>query len=141
MIAPTPRPTRHSRRGVAATEFALLLPIVCICFVITVDYARIFYYTMAVTDCARQGAMYGSQNPTNANDTTNIQAVAKRDAGDLDSTLINVSSTTDSATNPTYVTVTATYPFRTITNFPGITSYTMLSRSVTIPVTPWTVNP
>jgi Flp pilus assembly protein TadG len=109
-------------------------------FVITVDYARVFYYTMAVTNCARDGALYGSQNPTTAIDQSGISAAATRDAADLDINSINVSSTTDSSTNPTYVTVTVTYPFTTITNFPGITSRTTLSRNVRMTVTPLTPN-
>ena len=51
---------------------------------------------------------------------------------------LTVTSTTDSATNPTYVIVTATYPFATITNFPGVTSTTSISRSVRATVTPLT---
>ena len=132
--------TAARRRGIAATELALFLPLLCVLFVITVDYARVFYYTMAVTNCARDGALYGSQNPTTANDTSGISAAATRDAADLDVNSVNVSSTTDSATNPTYVTVTVTYPFTTITNFPGITSNTTLSRSVRMTVTPLTPN-
>jgi Flp pilus assembly protein TadG len=135
------RPSTAPRRlGVAATELAIFLPLLCVLFVITVDYARVFYYTMAVTNCARDGALYGSQNPTTAIDQSGISAAATRDAADLDINSINVSSTTDSSTNPTYVTVTVTYPFTTITNFPGITSRTTLSRNVRMTVTPLTPN-
>ena len=126
------------RLGVAAVELALVLPLLCFLFVMAVDYARIFYYTMAVTNCARSGAIYGGQNPTTANDTSGIAAAASKDAGNLNAQQLSVTSSTDSATNPTYVIVTVTYPFSTITNFPGITSTTNLSRTIRVTVTPLT---
>jgi Flp pilus assembly protein TadG len=130
-----PRKTRH---GAAAVELALLLPLLCFLFVIAVDYARVFYFTMTVTNCARSGAIYGYQNPTNANDQTGIAAACNMDAGNLDASQLTVTSSTDSATSPTYVIVTVTYPFSTITNFPGITSTTNISRSIRVTVTPLT---
>jgi Flp pilus assembly protein TadG len=126
------------RLGAAATEFALLLPILCFFFVIAVDYGRVFYYSVTITNCARSGALYGSQNPTTANDTTGISAEAKRDAPNLTSSLITVTSTTNSSTNPTYVDVTVTYPFSTITNFPGVAHTTTISRTIRATVTPLT---
>ena len=129
---------RHSRPGVAAVELAVLLPLLCFLFVVAVDYARVFYFTMTVTNCARSGAIYGGQNPTTANDQTGISAACKVDAGNLDTTQMKVTSVTDSATSPTYVFITVTYPFSTITNFPGITSTTTISRTIRMTVTPLT---
>lgn len=131
-------PTWRSRSGVSAVELALLLPLLCMLFVLAIDFARVFYFTMVVTNCARSGAIYGSQNPTTANDASGISAIAIKDGGDLNSQLLNVTSSTDSATNPTYVIVTATYSFTTITNFPGIAGVTNLSRSIRMTVTPLT---
>jgi hypothetical protein len=51
---------------------------------------------------------------------------------------LNVSSTTDSSTSPTYVQVTVTYPFTTITQYPGISSPFTLSRTVQMSVVPAT---
>lgn len=119
-------------------ELALLLPLLCLLFVLAIDFARIFYFTMVVTNCARSGAIYGYQDPTKANDQAGIQAAAARDAANLDSTQLTVTSSTDSATAPTYVIVTVTYPFSTITNYPGITRTTTLSRTIRMTVTPLT---
>jgi|SRR6266849_741330 len=129
---------RHSRPGVAAVELAVLLPLLCFLFVLAIDYARVFYVTMTVTNCARSGAIYGSQNPTTANDQTGISTAANMDAGNLIAANVGVSSSTDSATSPTYVIVTVTYPFSTITNFPGIASTTTISRTIRLTVTPLT---
>jgi Flp pilus assembly protein TadG len=124
------------RRGVAATELALLLPFLCFLFVIAVDFSRVFYYDMTVVNCARNGAIYASQTPTTALDTTGITAAAQQEAGNLDLTQLKVSSSTDDPTTPTKVAVTVTYPFSTITKYPGVPSTFTLSRTLHINVGP-----
>jgi len=130
----------RGRSGLAAVELALLLPLLSFLFVIVVDYARIFYFSLTVTNCARNGAVYGSQNPTNALDTKGIQAEAKGDAGTLTTASLKVTSLPDSKTSPTKLSVTVTYPFATITRFPGINAQTTLSRTVQVNVTPLVPN-
>ena len=126
------------RSGVAAVELALLLPLLCLIFVIVVDYSRIFYFTMIVTNCARNGALYGCQDPSKANDQSGISTAATSDASNLDLQQLTVTSSTDSSTNPTYVIVTVTYPFTSITKYPGISGTTTLTRTIRMTVTPWT---
>src|SRR5262245_15365408 len=46
------------RRGAAAAELAILLPILAFLFAIGADYARIFHYSTTIANCARNGAMY-----------------------------------------------------------------------------------
>src|SRR6516164_9600711 len=89
---------RRPRRGAAMIELALLLPFLCFLFVITVDWARVFYFDLTVENCARCGALYGGRDPNAAVDTAGIQAEAKKDAGNLDTTQLQVNSTTDSST-------------------------------------------
>jgi len=125
---------------VAAVELAIVLPFLCFLFVVAVDFARIFYFSLTVANCARNGALYGSQNPTNALDTSGIASAAAMDADNLNSQLLAVTSATDSATSPTYVDVTVTYPFTTITGFPGINSQTTITRTVRMLVVPLTPN-
>jgi Flp pilus assembly protein TadG len=127
---------QSGRLGAAAVELALLLPLLAFLFVIAVDYARIFYFTMVVTNCARSGAIYGYQDPAKANDQDGIKAAASIDAANLDSTKMTIASSTDSNTNPSYVVVTVSYPFTTISNFPGVASTTTISRSIRMNVTP-----
>jgi|SRR6516165_8148533 Flp pilus assembly protein TadG len=129
-----------ARRGVAAVELAIVLPFLCFLLIVAIDYARIFYFSLTVANCARNGALYGSKDPAHAVDTSGISSAASMDAGNLDSKLLTVSSKPDSASNPTYVDVTVTYPFTTITNFPGITSSTTLSRTVRMLVVPLSTN-
>jgi Flp pilus assembly protein TadG len=125
---------------VAAVELAIVLPFLCFLFVVAVDFARIFYFSLTVANCARNGALYGSQNPTNALDTSGISTAAAMDADNLNSQLLTVTSATDSPTSPTYVDVTVTYPFTTITSFPGINSQTTITRTVRMLVVPLTPN-
>jgi Flp pilus assembly protein TadG len=126
------------RRGASAVEFAILLPFLCSIFVVTVDYARIFYFSLTVANCARNGALYGSADSTHAQDTAGIQAAAQADASNLTLSQLGVTSATDSSTSPTYVTVTVSYPVTTITSYPGIPGQTTIKRTVRMSVVPAT---
>jgi Flp pilus assembly protein TadG len=133
-----PRRVVRKRNAAATVELALLLPLLCYLLVISVDYARIFYFDLTVENCARSGAMYGGKDSTSALDTAGITAAAQQDAGNLDLTHLTVSSSTDSLTAPTVVTVTVTYPFTSITNYPGVPNSVTLSRTVKMNVAPMT---
>src|SRR6266540_111033 len=133
LAQPRPRPRR---RGTAAVELALLLPFLCFAFVAAVDFARVFYYSIAVSNCARNGALYGSADQAHALDSAGITAAAQVDAVNLSQ--LGVTSSTDSSTSPTYVQVTVTYPFTTITNYPGIPNQVNLNRTVRMSVVPAT---
>ncbi len=124
------------RPGIAAVEFAMLAPLLCFLFVITIDYARIFYFSLTVTNCARNGAVYGSQKPANALDTAKITTAAKKDVGTLNSSSMGVTSSVNDNSNPTTLTVTVTYPFATITSYVGIPSSVTLTKTVKVNVSP-----
>ena len=126
-----------SRRAVAAVELAVLLPFLMFVFVAGVDFARVFYHCITLTNCARNGAVYGSQDAAHAQDTDNIGRVAMLDFPSyLQDSSLNVSSTTDSTTAPTWVEVTVAYNFTTITKYPGVPNTTTLSRTVRTEVVP-----
>jgi len=120
-----------SRRGVAVVELAVLLPLLVFLFLITIDFARVFYFSLTLKNCARAGALYAC-DPTTADESlfANVQEAARSDAGNF-TTPPTVTSTmgTDSA-GRLYVAVTAKYTFSTITGFPGIPSNLALSRTV-----------
>lgn len=52
----------HPRRGAAAVEFALVLPLLLVPLMAVNDFARVYRCTQVVADSARMGAMYLS-NP------------------------------------------------------------------------------
>jgi hypothetical protein len=55
--------TLVSRRGAAVAEAAILLSIISFLFVVPIDLARVFYYSLALKNCARNGAYYTSDYP------------------------------------------------------------------------------
>jgi TadE-like protein len=118
-------------RGVAMVEMALVLPLLLMLFVAGVDFARVFFCAVTITNCAANGASYASQSVFDPKSPyTSTKAAALADAGDLSPTP-NVSSA--SGVDPSgnsYVEVTVTYPFRTLINWPGISSLTTVSRTV-----------
>ena len=122
---------RSSRRGAAVVELAILLPLLVFLFVIAVDFARVFYFSVTLTNCARAGAMYASDPTTSAESPfASTQAAALADATNL-SPAPTVTSTNgvDGAGRP-YVEVTAAYTFSTITGFPGVPNQVNLTRKV-----------
>ena len=151
-------PGKQNRPGVAAVEFAVLLPFLVFMFVIAVDWARIFYYAIAVENCARNGALYMSQAQSAktiaspytdsgyvnlyVNSANPVTAAALADAPDLTPTP-TVTSTTGSEGYGPYVEVTVSYPFHTVTDFslwkfvvPASTDVTRTVRMYVPPETP-----
>ena len=131
---------RARRPGAATVELALLAPFLCVLFVAAADVSRVFYFSLTIQNCARNGAMYGCGDPAKAADTAGIEAAARADASNLSSAQLKVASKTDSATSPTYVDVTVTYPFRTITGYPGVPNPINVTRTVRMRVSPYVPN-
>jgi Flp pilus assembly protein TadG len=120
------------RRGAAAVELAILLPLLVFLFVVAVDFSRAFYYGLTISNCARNGALYAS-DPVTATESPyrSVQEAALADASDLDPPP-SVTGPTYGATpdGSRYVEVTVTYPFQTITSYPGVPSHMDLARTV-----------
>ncbi len=151
---------RHrSRRAAAAVEFAVLAPFLAFLFVIAVDWARVFYYSIAVKNCARNGALYLSQKQsakTTSSPYTDsgyvnlyiksaspVTAAALADASDLTPTP-TVTSATGSDSYGSYVEVTVSYTFQTVTDFSVgiflVPSSTNVTRTVRMYVPPESPN-
>jgi Flp pilus assembly protein TadG len=124
------RQIRTGRRGTSAVEFAVLLPFLAFLVVIAVDFARVYRQALVVTNCARNGAIYGSYSPAQAADANAIQAAALADASDLPSTPTVTSATSTDAAGVEYVSVTVACPFQTVTNYPGVPSSMTITRTV-----------
>jgi Flp pilus assembly protein TadG len=148
-------PRKHNRPGVAAVEFAFLLPFLAFMFVIAVDWARIFYYSITVENCARNGALYMSQQGSAktisspytdsgyvnlyVSSTSPVTAAALADAPDLTPTP-TVTSSSGSDSNGSYVEVTVSYTFKTVSSFSvgifTVPSSTDVTRTVRMYVPP-----
>lgn len=138
-------------RGIAATELAVVLPFLVFLFAITVDYARIFYYTITLEYAARDGAYYASNYPglydfsAGADQSTNIANAALGESSNISPTP-TVTTTYDTNYNGTYTSTTTdgtgyvqvqvSYTFNTIMNFPGVPSSTTINRQVRMAMAP-----
>ena len=150
---------RTARKGAQVAEFAILLPFLAFMFVIAVDWARIFFYSIAVTNCARNGALYMSQQHSAktisspytdsgyvnlyVNSKSPVTDAALADAPDLQPAP-TVTSTSGTDTNGSYIEVTVSYSFRTISNFAigslTVPANTNVTRTVRMYVPPETPN-
>ena len=119
------------RQGVAAVELAILLPFLVFLLVLAIDYARLFYFSQSVTNCARNGAIYAC-DPT-APTYSAYKSVTEAALADA-SNLIPAPTVTSQTVTPwfgsPYVEVTVTYNFKTVTQFPVIPSSLNLTRTV-----------
>ena len=125
------------RRGAATVEFAFCVPLLAFLMVIAVDWARIFYYSVTVTNAARNGALYAS-DPIGRTMSiySNVTDAALAEATDL-SPPPSVSSAngTDGSGNA-FVTVTVSWQFPLVTSYPGISNPTTLTRTCQMRVAP-----
>lgn len=131
------RPCSYRRRGASAVELALLLPILGLLFVFAVDFARLYYHYSIVTNCARNGALYAS-DPTASPESpyADYTAAALADASNLKpQPTVTAANGIDSSGNP-YVQVTVTYPFTTVSNYPGLPNPINLTRTVQMRLAP-----
>jgi Flp pilus assembly protein TadG len=79
----------RDQRGSSSVELAFALPLLVAIVVGTVDFARVFYWDMALTSAARAGAQWGAQNTTNAVNTTTMRTTALASASaDIPSLLL-----------------------------------------------------
>ncbi len=60
-----------SSRGQSVVEFALILPVLLLTMLTAVDFGRLFFTTIQLTNAAREGVNYAAQHPT---DTVTIQS-------------------------------------------------------------------
>jgi hypothetical protein len=106
-------------------------------FLVTVDWARVFYYSVIINNCARQGAVYASDPVAQTQSPyTSVTAAALADAPDLQpQPTVTTAAGVDEAGNP-YVDVTVNWTFPTVTSYPLIGSSVELSRTVRARVAP-----
>ena len=117
------------RRAAAAVELALLLPFLMFIFVVCVDFGKVFYYSQTLANCARNGAIYGSNLVTAQSPYASISQAALADATNLSPQPAVTSTTGTDADGNAYVKVTVSWSFHTIASFPGVPSTVNLSRS------------
>ncbi len=119
----------ETRRAAAVVEFALVLPVLLIIFVAAVDFARVFYNTQVLTDCARTAAQFAA-NPDLADRTSyeSVVDLARTCVADLDPQPTFAFATGTDSQSRAYVEVTVSQPFTLICPFVFQSRY-QLSRT------------
>lgn len=132
---------RVPRRGVAAVELAIVLPILLFFFLVALDFGRVYYGSMTSSNCARNGAMYESYSrPAGA--PQEFPYADMRQAAAADGTnLGGMNPSNDIALTAANgkVSITVTHRFRTVTNFFNLPNPVNVPRSVVmkeVPVVP-----
>jgi Flp pilus assembly protein TadG len=133
------RKRNQVRRGAAAVELAVLLPVLVFWSMATVDYARLAYAQMALQNCARNGALYefyakaGFSLPSG---WTSLATAVQADEGS--GLTVTATATSPASSTNNYVTVTATASFAPIAfpalhGLPSIPGTVTLTQSVSMP--------
>jgi hypothetical protein len=122
----------------AAVELAVLVPLLAVLFVIAVDWSRIFYYSVVIENCARNGAIWACDPYSGVASTyPDMTTAALADAPGITPTpTVSQNNGTDASTGYPYVECTVTYNFQTVSNFPLIPSSTTLTRTVRMYIAP-----
>ncbi len=130
---------KAGRRGAAAVELAVVLPVLIFCSMAAVDFARVAYVQVALQNCARNGALYefykkaGFSLPSG---WTSLSAAASADAPS-GLTVTATATSPGSASNNT-VTVTATTTYNLIamgssSRLPSMPGSVTLTQTATMP--------
>ncbi len=147
------RPAWASDAGSALVELAVVLPLLVLVMAGAIDFARVFYTGMELTNAARAGAQYGAYNPAQSGNIAGMKTAA---TGSVNITGVTAtasricqcatsagtfSAATCTTTCPSgrhlvvTVTVTASRSFTTLMgSFPGIPHSVDLVRSATLRV-------
>ncbi len=142
------------RRGQSIVEFAVAAPLLALMLVSTADFARVFYFSIALDNAARAGAQYGSQTVIAAANTTGIQNAATTDGSNIPSLSALASQCTCESpsgsvtactaapfsmpssycttnSSATFVQVITSATFTTIVHYPGLpNSFPMTGKAI-----------
>jgi Flp pilus assembly protein TadG len=99
-----PNTTIRDDIGQAFVELALVLPIYILLLVGAAEVGRLVYASIEVSNAARAGVAYGSQNHITASDTPNIQLAATKEASNITSLSTPVVSQSCACSNGTSIT-------------------------------------
>ena len=134
MRTATHRPGPSGRRGVAATELALLLPFLAFLFFVAVDYCRAYRAAEVIDTAARSGALYASRTAARDPDAETPEQAAVRAAVTEGAGLSPPLRSEDVTVTPSgpVVTVTVSYRFAMVTSYTGVSDGVTITRSVTM---------
>jgi Flp pilus assembly protein TadG len=130
--------TPSRRRGTAALEFVIVLPVLMVIVIGAADLSRMLHYKNVLTNASRTGAAYGATHAVS--DYTYDDWVARVEARTLeeavnlpgyDSRQVDITVTKfDDADGSQRVQVETTYPFEMLIDWPGWPKKLTLHHSV-----------
>ena len=131
---PSLRRIIRGKRGQSLVEFALIAPVLIILMLGTIDYGRVYFAYVSVTNGARNGAHFASGSATAAADIDGIRTAATGDTNELLNTSptnpdVSVVTGTDTQ-GRLYADVTMQYTFTTIFPWPGLPNSMNVARTV-----------
>jgi len=145
------KPRLDKNAGSALVEFAIFTPLLLLMCFGAMDFSRVVYAGVAVTNAARAGVQYGALTPGHSGDISGMTQAALDDAANQGLATLSASArnycacagstaevdctaTCSGVTPKGYVEVTASYTFNTLGNMPGIPSSVALSRKASMRV-------
>lgn len=132
------RTDRNARRGAAAVELAIVLPVLMGIALASTDFGRIISAYLVVSNAARAGAEYGASNRftsfSRGSWETQVNQAAAQELQNLASysaanQTIALTTTTDSQ-GEIQVSVNVTYQFQMIVSWIGLPSTVVLRHQV-----------
>lgn len=128
---------RTQRDGVAATEFALTLPLIACLFLATTDFCRVFYFSQTLQACANNGVLFSSGTakapPGTVSSDAAVNAALACGAG-LSPTMQATDVSVQSVGAVSVVSVRCT--FQPLIAFPGMPGAIPLVRTATATLAP-----
>lgn len=130
------------RTAVAATEMAIVLPLLALLIMGCIDFGRFAHVSITVTNAARTGAEVGSMNAYTASTAdlweekvrqATVEEMARMDGFDINRLSLTITRVTDD--EYPRVVVEATYPFETLVDWPGLPDGVILGRVASMPMT------
>ena len=103
----------RNERGQGLVELALFLPVLLVLVMGVIDFGRVYFAYVTITNAAREGAFYVSLNPT-ASDA-NVQAIVDDEAGGQLDGGVRVIDVSDARSSGAQLTVTVQHDFQAIT--------------------------
>jgi Flp pilus assembly protein TadG len=131
---------RGFRKGVTATELAVILPLLMVLVLGSVDFGRFALSYIAVTNAARAGAGFGSVNSyttaTYSNWQNQVSQAVADEMSDFDTTNLSVTATGIAESGGLWrAQVIVSYPFHCLVPWPGIPSTVNMQRTVVLRAT------
>lgn len=119
---------RDGRRGAAAVEFALVLPLFVAVLFGVIEYGWVFYQTFSVAAAVRDGLRVGVTVPQSASPDMKAQSAATASLNGLGITTATVTAQMQGVSPSRTLSLSATMPYKPIIGFvpvPAKISYAM----------------